>query len=51
MDSVCVITDLKKRLQGQTMELETLRKEGKGELVYCNIIVPITVNLLFVKND
>ena len=25
------ITDLKKRLQGQTMELEKLRKEGKGQ--------------------
>ena len=33
MDSACVIADLKKRLQGQTMELEKLRKEGKGELV------------------
>ncbi len=32
MNIVCHITDLKKMLLGQTMELEKLRKEGKGEL-------------------
>ena len=38
MDSVCVITDQKKRLRGQTMELEKLRKEENGELEYSEII-------------